>query len=177
MEVRWPNENETELIAGWFRRPEIHRALGFPVPPRRRHLRLSVLPDLTGGTEPVELLVVRHRPDGVAIGFLVVYEERGAGRPDLELDLAIACEEHRGDPILVRRIKLCVLSYLFAVRGAERVSWVRRKRDPGSDPGGPRLFPRRGRPVVVTPERFRRWLQRLAAGGDSSLPVLCLRRG
>lgn len=174
IEIRWPTQDELELMADWFRRPEIHRALGFPLPPRLEHLQLSVLPDLTGGTEPVDLLIVRHLPDRSPIGFLVVYEALGGG--NYELDLAIASRQRRGDPLLVRKIELCVLGYLFAVRGAERVVWERRKRGPGepdAEKERPRIFPRQGKPVVVTLERFRRMLRARAAGSEE-LPTLFL---
>jgi hypothetical protein len=176
IEIRWPTTQELELMADWFRCPEVHRALGFPLPPGIEHLRFSVLPDLTGGTEPVDLLIVHHLPESEPIGFLVVYA--ALGHAAFELDLAIASPEHLGEPLRIRRIELCVLGYLFAIRGADRVVWERRKRDPDEPEERaerPGLFPRQGRPVVVTRERFRRMLRaRATAGGSEELPTLLL---
>ena len=178
VEIRPPVQEEIGLIAEWFGRPEIFLALGFPRPPAQRYLERSLLPDLTGTYEKVELLLVAQHPAGRPIGFVLVYEYRGTGRPFQELDLAIAEEIQQGRAARVRHIKVAVLSYLFAVCGARQVSWVRRKRVSGGGrkSGRRSVYRRRGRDVRIDLRRFRRLLERLEdAPGETDRPLIELR--
>lgn len=175
VEIRPPCAQEIGLIAAWFGRPEVFQALGYPRAPDRRCLQRSLLPDLTGTFERVEMLMAAEHPSGKAFGFLLVYECRGAGRPFQELDLAIAEEFRQGGAARVRRVKVAVLSYLFAVCGARRVSWVRRKR---ARDARRTVCRRRGRGVRIGRQQFRRMLERLEKEpGERGLPSIVLGDG
>jgi|GEM_PF-6284478 len=158
--LAWPKPGELERIAEWLRRDALRQPLGFPLAPTLHQVQRGYLPDLTGGFEPVEFLVIHLRGVSSALpfGFLVIYERRGLGRPHLELDLVVA-EAHLSSVPRIRRIRLAVLAVLFAVRGAETVSWVRRHR-PSVE-------------TTVDRERYRRSLERRAEAGHD-LPEVVL---
>ena len=131
LEMKWPDEKECELIAKWCRREDIYSAFGFKRPPAGDYIRRSRLPNCTGSFEPVELLIVRDHDDSKPIGFFIVYEGCKGGGTCPEIDFALTEKRLLGSPVLLRHIKICILSYLFRVRGATMVKWQRlRKKDP-----------------------------------------------
>jgi hypothetical protein len=127
VEIRWPEEDEIDLIAKWCKRPDIFLAFGFSRPIARNYIKKSILPDLTGTTEHVEFLIINDLLNRKSIGFLIVYEGHKFRDPNQEIDFAITNNKYLGSTALVRNIKICILTYLFAVRGAETVHWIRRK--------------------------------------------------
>lgn len=127
MEIKWPDEDEIDLIAEWCKRRDIYLAFGFSRPLARNYIRKAILPTLTGTTEHVEFLIINDQANQRSIGFLIVYESRKFADPNQELDFAITDDNYLGKTPLIRNIKICILTYLFTVRGTHTVHWIRRK--------------------------------------------------
>jgi hypothetical protein len=187
IELRWPNKHEMTLIAQWFTNEEIYRAFGFSRPPSPANIENSMLPDLTARErylEAVEFLVVRDHSRDKAIGFFVVFESHRRADPNQEIDFAVVDENYRGQVGLLRKIEICILCYLFAVRGAQSVFWVRRKQEvaEASGPGAPRgmgnrfaLYQQKGKPFMITRLQFKRRLERRRkARGEKAFPIIIL---
>ena len=181
IEIRWPIKNEIKLIWERFENEAVYRAFGYSQPPLLNHIAKSELPDLTTGEkklEPVEFLTVQDRDRNKWIGFCVVYEAKTMDDPDQELDFTIASEDYLGMVGMIRTIEISILSYLFAVRGAKSVFWIRRKpaghsnRTPESQNVS---FKQKGRPIVITRPTFRQRLKRfIEREGTRAGPVLSL---
>ena len=179
IEIRWPMNNEIKLIWEWFKRKTVYRAFGYSQPPRLNHIENSRLPDLTTKErhlEPVEFLMVRDGSKNKSIGFCVVYEARSKGDPNQELDFTIADDEYLGNVVMIRVIEICILSYLFAVRGAKSVFWIRRKRlnnlniEPQTS-----SYTKKGPPTVITRLKFKQRLKRVIERKvPGAYPVLSL---
>jgi hypothetical protein len=188
VELRWPRHAEIELLIQWFSREEIYRAFGFSRPPSRANIANNVLPDLSTRErylEAVEFLLVCDREQDRAFGFFVVFESRRRADPNQEIDFAVIDESYRGRLGLLRTIEVCVLSYLFAVRGAHSVFWVRRKREdcngklPAQANTGAMRYHEKGKPFLITRQQFKRRLtrrlaRRHSANHDDAEPI-CLR--
>lgn len=181
IEIRWPLQNEIKLIWKRFENEAVYRAFGYSQPPLLKHIIKSELPDLTTGEkelEPVELLTVQDRERDKWIGFCVVYEAKTMDDPDQELDFTIASEEYLGIVGMIRTIEICILSYLFAVRGAKSVFWIRRKPPDHSTrnhESQTAYFKQKGRPIVITLPTFKQRLKRfIEREGTRTCPVLSL---
>lgn len=179
IELRWPRDAEVELLAQWFSQEEIYRAFGFSRPPSRANIANNVLPDLSTRErylEAVEFLLVCDREQDRPFGFFVAFESRRRADPEQEIDFAVMEESYRGRFDLLRRIEICVLSYLFAVRGARSVFWVRRKRSTGGIPAPANReaahYLEKGKPFLITRQQFKRRLaRRHAANHDDAAPI------
>ncbi|MDZ7361173.1 MAG: hypothetical protein ONB46_10655 [candidate division KSB1 bacterium] len=187
IELRWPNNHEMTLIAQWFKNEDVYRAFGFSRPPSQANIENSVLPDLTARErylEAVEFLVVRDHSRDKAIGFFVVFESHRRADPNQEIDFAVVDENYRGQVGLLRKIELCILSYLFAVRGAQSVFWIRRKPRiaeasgsvaPGEGKNRFAPYQQKGKPFIITRQQFKRRLERRRkVRGEKAFPFIVL---
>lgn len=160
--MKWPDDHDVNLITEWLKKEHVYRALGFSRSLPQKYVRRSVVPDLTGTMEAVEFLIFKDTKLDTPTGFLICYEAKRVGDANQEVDFAIMHEGHRGNVALIRTMKLCMLTYLFAVRGAKSVCWIRRKRleteaEPSAGASG--RYRQQGGLHVVTLERFITMLQ------------------
>ncbi len=165
-ELRRPIESEFSVIAEWFRNEEIYGTFGFSRPPSREDIQRSMVPDLDAREqtlESVEFLMARDIDKDKDIGFVIVYEVRGSGDPNQELDFCIANNEDRGSKEFIKDGVWCIASYLFAVRAAQSISWFRRKRVLLEDDGNSKkitTYNSTGKPFKMTRSEFKNRLER-----------------
>ena len=112
------------LIAQWLRLPDTYEPLDFRGPVPRRYVLRHLVPARTGEGERVEYLMLREREH--PLGFAICYEVNRAAACQ-EIDFARRPESPRMDRSLVHSIRVVVLGYVFAVRGAARAFWRRRR--------------------------------------------------
>lgn len=177
MELCWPGAAENELLAQWFAKEEIYRAFGFSKPPAQSQIARAALPDLSAKercVEAVEFLMVRDSRAKKAIGFFVIFEARCRADPNQEIDFAVLDEDYRGRLDLLRKIELGICGYLFGVRGARSIFWVRRKPAPVA-PNEALRYRQTGKPFLITRRQFKRRLQRRKRrGDDEAFPIRLL---
>ncbi|MFQ5631358.1 MAG: hypothetical protein ACE5I1_21505 [bacterium] len=165
IDLSWPNRDEISVIADWFKREDIYRAFGFTRPPLERHIQKSRLPDNTGRFDCVEFLLIKDIRNNRNIGFIVAYARIKGKAPHQEIDFTLADGDLRGNTSLLLDIKICMLTYFFAVRGVQTVFWVRRKKisDGASEGGEPRMsaYRQKDKRFEITRQQFKRFLQRL----------------
>ena len=158
LEMKWPDENERERIVKWCRREDIYRAFGSKRPPAADYIRRSRLPNGSGSFEPVEFLMVRDHSTHRPIGFFIVYEVRHVNQIYPEIDFALTEDKLLGSAVLIRHIKICILSYLFIICGALLVKWQRVGKKA---------------PVEESHEELKRLLEReVRMGGPDSVPTI-----
>jgi len=183
IELRWPNPQEITLLGEWFEKDEIYRIFGFSQPPSQDHIERSTLPDLSTRErrpEAVEFLMVGDRIADKPIGFFVVFESRQSGDPNQEIDFALIDPDYLKQLTVLRKIEHCILGYLFAVRGARSVFWVRRKL--AGQSGGlkkkndQQFYQQKGKPFLITRRQFQRQLlRRRDRSGREKLPEIRLK--
>ncbi len=177
--VRTMEGHDRPRVASWLSQPEVHGPLGFARSIPEAAIARGVVPDLTGGMESVEYLAVERKASAEPIGFIVCYECRRPGDPEQEVDFALP-DPADGTVGTVRAIRTAMLAYLFAVRGASAVRWVRRRRTdeaPERLAGDPARAGWRqgGAEHRVSRAEFAEKLARLSEDGTDQLPRL--RRG
>ena len=110
------------------------------------------------------------------IGFVIVYEVRGSGDPNQELDFCIVNNEDRGSREFIKYGVWCIASYLFAVRAAQSISWIRRKRvfhDGDGNSKGSTIYNTTGKPFKMTRREFKNRLERKKHKNDEAVfPII-----
>lgn len=163
-------ESGMRRIASWLQEERIYGPLGFSRSIPEKCVRRSVVPDLTGTMETVDFLIIDDAGRTAPFGFVICYDARKYEDPDQEVDMALGDPAFEGRFTLVRSIKIAVLTYLFAVCGAQTVQWIRRKRNAAEE--GTR-FRRRGTTSIVDRDGFASILQSLARSRERSpLPIV-----
>ncbi len=183
IEVRRARPDEGERVLEWLRRPGLFRPFGFTQPLTGEQVTRRELPDGSGGVEAVDFLIVEYPASG-PVGLVVCYEQRGDGDPDQEVDFGLLQPGAWEGPRAMRTVMIAVLTYLFAVCGARRVRWTRRRPIRRGAPAHAcrevretarsTVYREVGAPFVASVARFRGMLRRARARSAEgvALPLL-----